>query len=547
MRRASVFLLLVLLAGLSAHALNQPGGPEIPVGDALAAVFRAQGEAFDVRREASVTPERFVPGCSLTFTLLTRGDAAFMNTFGWYNVVSGRRPEASDLHPLIPCTARPGESFTLDLRREAAYRGGEIGFFLKTPEDARSGRCAMCCATLAGPGEVFYSERAYNPDNRGPDASYIHLLIYDSRARMNAFYFAWEDLFSGGDNNFTDFVARVDNIVCTGGGGACDTGRPGACAAGVNQCRAGRLQCVGVVSPSSERCDGVDNNCDGMTDEGDGLCPPAQLCARGTCVDRCRSELGCFEGEVCTDRGACVEAACARMECPNGQRCTGGRCVGACDGVSCPRGQLCRAGRCVDPCGGVTCDGDQACVRGVCVPRCECRRCASGETCGADGRCRPMACATVACAAGQSCEEGRCRDDCEGARCPAGERCERGACVAPPPIDGGAPRDAATDLGAEASRDSALDRPAGDALDAPSDAAVAADRPGADSAMEVALDAPEGVEPPPTLRGDEGGCGCRAAAAGLSGPGLLALGACALALRRRRAPGGSRREPRRKI
>ena len=225
----------------------------------------------------------------------------------------------------------------------------------------------------------FFSERGYNPDNTGAASSYIHLLTYDSRVRQRAFYFAWEDLYSGGDNNFTDFIALVDEIVCTGGGGSCATPMPGACGAGTLQCRAGALACVGAVSASAERCDGVDNDCNGMVDDAAGLCGAMQVCDRGRCVDRCLSELGCFPGLRCTDRGTCVEASCESVSCGAGQRCEGGRCVGACEGITCPTGSLCRAGRCVDGCAGVTCDSDQACVEGVCCNT------ACGDIPGEDG------------------------------------------------------------------------------------------------------------------------------------------------------------------
>jgi hypothetical protein len=313
------------------------------VGSELQSLFTSRGEMLTVQDDAAIQPERFVPGCRLTFTLVTRANAAFRNVFGWYNVRPGVVPTPTtaprDLHVLIPCDAQAGQAFTLDLRNNPDYAGGEIGFFLRTPEDGTTGRCTGdCCASLSRTGHTYYSERGYNPDAMGAD-SYIHLLIYDSRARSRAFYFAWEDLYGGGDNNFTDFVASVDQIVCTGAGAACDTGRPGACAQGSLQCRNGALACLGAVTPQAERCDGIDNDCNGMVDEGDGLCGARMVCDRGVCVDRCMGELGCFEGFVCSERGTCVEAACATVSCAAGQRCAAGACVGACDALSCPRGR----------------------------------------------------------------------------------------------------------------------------------------------------------------------------------------------------------------
>lgn len=73
-----------------------------------------------------------------------------------------------------------------------------------------------------------------------------------------------------------------------GGGGMCNTGLLGICAAGVNQCSGGALQCVQNQQPGTEVCDAVDNDCDGMTNEGNPGggqgCSTGQfgVCAAGT-------------------------------------------------------------------------------------------------------------------------------------------------------------------------------------------------------------------------------------------------------------------------
>jgi hypothetical protein len=52
------------------------------------------------------------------------------------------------------------------------------------------------------------------------------------------------------------------------GGAPCSTGMPGICSEGTQQCQNGNLVCVQKNMPEPEICDGLDNDCDGMVDEG---------------------------------------------------------------------------------------------------------------------------------------------------------------------------------------------------------------------------------------------------------------------------------------
>ncbi len=81
-----------------------------------------------------------------------------------------------------------------------------------------------------------------------------------------------------------------------GGGAACQTGRPGRCAPGTEMCRGGAVACVGAADAVAEQCNGIDDDCDGMVDEGNpgggaqcqtgqaGRCAPGRLLCQGGAV-----------------------------------------------------------------------------------------------------------------------------------------------------------------------------------------------------------------------------------------------------------------------
>ena len=96
-----------------------------------------------------------------------------------------------------------------------------------------------------------------------------------------------------------------------GSGLACETGVPGQCAAGRTSCDAGRIICVQSNQPVPELCDARDNNCDGRADEGNPgggqACPTGQpgICGAGTSA--------CANGAV-----RCNQTLQARAEACNG-------------------------------------------------------------------------------------------------------------------------------------------------------------------------------------------------------------------------------------
>jgi hypothetical protein len=321
-------------------------------------------------------------------------------------------------------------AFTADnIRNDTRYKGGQIGFVLIGD---KSTQCS----------ENKYSQLELN-DVSPNGKPWVGSVIYQSTVDPASYYLSFEDQpttstswkgqNNANDGDFNDFVFYISGITCKGGGMPCDTMMQGVCANGVTQCSAGEnISCHPIVSPSAEVCDGLDNDCDGVIDQG-ASCPNAdEICDKGKCVGKCgMGEFQCAPGLACDTDFYCKDPSCMGITCPVGQICYGGTCQGGCDGVSCPKGQACVSGACIDLCGGTTCSNSQVCQMGVCVSPCECSGCADGQTCSTsthlclDNGCDKQACSPPA----TVCVNGACQDGCMNVNCPAGQACTAGQCV----------------------------------------------------------------------------------------------------------------------
>ncbi|MFH1530640.1 MAG: hypothetical protein ABIK09_07890 [Pseudomonadota bacterium] len=250
---------------------------------------------------------------------------------------------------------------------------------------------------------------------------------------------------------------------------------------GTRVCTASGLTDCDAAIPGAETCNGVDDDCDGGTDEPDlvegdyvNLCADGDPCT----LDKCMGAQGCVwdtleagssdDGDPCTLDDHCGPGGCvgAPVACDDGDSCTD---------------DLCEGGACVFPPNAVPCDDadpctvDDACSDGACAGTpapCGCMEdgdCAEledGNACNGtlvcDAAVNPHVCAVdsdtlVSCPApGGPCLAALCAPgtgDClaipadEGAPCDDGDACTQGdACVggictglATPPCDDGNP------------------------------------------------------------------------------------------------------------
>jgi Putative metal-binding motif len=216
-----------------------------------------------------------------------------------------------------------------------------------------------------------------------------------------------------------------DGLVDEGTGGSDCSSQ---CGLGTTVCVDGQLQCDSSAGTDDTTCNGFDDDCDGRVDEN---APPGASCDQGGAV--CGGQLRCISGSYqCVGGEPIREESCdcndndcdTRVDedpnCPSGATCANCECAFPCaDGeFPCSAGKQCVNNFCVtDPCYGVNCPATPAGNKQIC----QAGTCV--EACGVTSCPAPLICLGTT---------GECvTDDCATFpdRCATSELCVAGACV----------------------------------------------------------------------------------------------------------------------
>jgi hypothetical protein len=169
------------------------------------------------------------------------------------------------------------------------------------------------------------------------------------------------ELCDGLDNNCNGVTDDLPGG--TVGGTCCPSGAcgVGVCTAGHLQCGPGGIVCAGAINKSGELCDGVDNDCNGTTDDVPGLgtkCCPSGHCGTGICTSGTLT---------CTTSGPAGQQKYSLL-CAGGQDAITETCNGADDNCNGITDDVPGLGQSCCPSGSPAGPAPAACNKGVCRP-----------------------------------------------------------------------------------------------------------------------------------------------------------------------------------
>jgi hypothetical protein len=227
----------------------------------------------------------------------------------------------------------------------------------------------------------------------------------------------------------------------------------GICHGGTKSCVNGVLgACSGEVTPGTEICDGIDNDCDGEIDEGgntscdDGnACNGVEACQNGACTNPadvvCDDQNACNGLEVCDPaNGQCSNPP--DVVCDDQNACNGlevcdpanGQCSNPPD-VNCADNRECTVDTCNEPTGACTNNNESCQCNGD--TECDDQNPCTNDTCNISaGTCVFTPDDTNSCSDGDACngvevcDAGDCMD-AEDKVCDDGRECSEDECVEP--------------------------------------------------------------------------------------------------------------------
>ena len=237
---------------------------------------------------------------------------------------------------------------------------------------------------------------------------------------------------------------------------------------GVRACGATGLGACTASPSATEICDGIDNDCNGLTD--DVVCDDKNPCTDDACIPanqtctHTANTLTCSDGSACTSGDVCASGVCAgkAISCDDQNDCTTDSCdtktgcahdnaaIPCTDGDACTLSDTCIDGQCV-PGAKKNCDDKNACTAdscgvgtGVCLNAplsdnacTDGNFCTSGDACAA-GTCVGSAvscddnnpCTLDTCAPTTGCDHAPQTTGCDdGNPCTVGDSCIESVCI----------------------------------------------------------------------------------------------------------------------
>ncbi len=221
---------------------------------------------------------------------------------------------------------------------------------------------------------------SYMPTDNGTDNGCIEITSNDPDTPIAPLQVAGQVLpetacFDGIDNDGDGLIDCADSDCAGAVNGVCDTGLPGVCAAGTTTCQGGAAVCVQDTQPTDEtiaagNCnDGLDNDCDGLTDIADAGCVPPLV------------ETECFDG-IDNDTDGAID--CADSDCDGVVGPATDCGVGACASTG---NRVCQGGVEVDTCTPGA-PGTEVCTGGIDEDCDGFVDCADTADCAADPACQ---------------------------------------------------------------------------------------------------------------------------------------------------------------